>query len=125
MYGQNSSGPMKPRHVGPLFVLTIAVASLLTACVDSAQSPPGRPDVPPADGNNGQLPALDLVYVCGNKFLATNSTSSPMDVEYSVSGTRETGTLTLREEPGEDPGFSETEFETSSNGAVELYHDDV
>jgi hypothetical protein len=114
-----------PKQPKLLFAITTAVISLLTACLDSSQSPPARPDVPPVDGSSGQLADLDLVYVCGNKFLATNSTSSPMDVEYRVVGTRESGNLTLREEPGEDPGFSETEFETGSSGALELYHDDV
>ncbi len=71
------------------------------------------------------LAPLDLVYVCGNRFLATNSTKSSVLLEYRVVGTRESGSLTLREGPNEDPGFSETELETVSTGVVELYHDDV
>ncbi|MEP7227453.1 MAG: galactose oxidase-like domain-containing protein [Gemmatimonadales bacterium] len=70
------------------------------------------------------LGSLDLVYVCGNKFLATNATSSAAQVTYRVVGTREAGGLTLREGPGEDPGYSETELETENPGAVELYQDD-
>ena len=66
---------------------------------------------------------LDLVYVCGNKFLATNSTGAAVQVTYRVAGTGETGSLTLGEEPGEDPGYSETELETRERGVVELYQD--
>lgn len=105
-------------------VFSMAPALLLGACFDGAQSPPSRPDGPPVEAPDGSMLApLDLVYVCGNKFLATNSTSNQVQVEYRVSGTRETGSLTLREGPGEDPGFSETEVETTNPGVLELYHD--
>jgi hypothetical protein len=67
---------------------------------------------------------LDLVYVCGNRFLVTNAARSPMEVSYRVAGTRESGSLTLREGPGEDPGYSETELKTTERGTVELYQDD-
>jgi PKD repeat protein len=70
------------------------------------------------------LAPLDLVYVCGNKFLVTNSTRSAVDLTYRVVGTNETGALTLRETPGGDPWFSETELETVERGAVELYRND-
>lgn len=43
------------------------------------------------------LEPVDLVYICGNKFLATNATRSPVHVTYRVVGTDETGSLTLRE----------------------------
>jgi hypothetical protein len=66
-----------------------------------------------------------LIYVCGNKFLVTNSTSTSAEVEYRVVGTSERGRLSLREGPGEDPGYSETELETTKQGVVELYQDDV
>jgi PKD repeat protein len=67
------------------------------------------------------LRPVDLVYVCGNKFLATNGTRLPITVTYRVAGTDESGSLTLREGAGEDPGFSETELETTEHGTVELY----
>jgi hypothetical protein len=67
---------------------------------------------------------LDLLYVCGNRFLVTNATRSPVEVTYRVAGTQESGSLTLREGPGEDPGYSETELETTKRGVVELYQDD-
>ena len=69
------------------------------------------------------LRPLDLVYVCGNKFLATNGTRSPVQVTYRVAGTDESGSLTLREGSDQDPGYSETELETSERGVVELYQD--
>jgi galactose oxidase len=71
------------------------------------------------------LAPVDLVYVCGNKFLATNALPSPVHVEYRVVDTDETGGLTLDEGVGDDPGHSETELETKEQGVVELYRDDV
>jgi galactose oxidase len=107
--------------LGPGFV-----SLLVSACQDSGQSPGGRPEVPVVTGPAGStLAPVDLVYVCGNKFLVTNSTSSVAEVEYRVVGTNESGRLALREGPGEDPGYSETELETGKPGVVELYHDDT
>lgn len=92
--------------------------------MDSAQSPPGRPEQPSTDDPHGSNPKpVDLVYVCGNKFLATNGTTSAVHVTYRVAGTQETGGLTLREGTGGDPGYSETELETTNAGSVELYQD--
>jgi galactose oxidase len=99
---------------------------VLTSCQDSTQSPAARPEIPVATGPAGStLAPLDLVYVCGNKFLVTNSTPTSADVEYRVVGTNVRGRLSLREGPGEDPGYSETELETGKSGVVELYHDGV
>lgn len=107
-------------------VLSVCPAILLSACVDSAQSPPLRPEAPRGEAPEASLLApVDLIYVCGNKFLATNSTTTVVHVEYRVMGTAETGGLTLREGSGGDPGFSETELETANPGMVELYQDDV
>ena len=106
-------------------ILSLTVAPLLSACQDNAQSPPARPEGPSAGTPGGStLAPLDLVYVCGNKFLATNGTRVPVQVEYRVVGTDETGSLTLREGPGVDPGYSETELTTANRGVVELYQDD-
>jgi hypothetical protein len=112
-----------PRSV----VASSAAASLclLTACQDNTQSPPQRPDaVAPAPGGS-TLGPVDLVYVCGNKFLATNGTRSPVQVTYRVAGTEERGELVLREGLEGDPGYSETELETKGSGIVELYQDEV
>ena len=68
---------------------------------------------------------MELIYVCGNKFLITNSLPRTVQLTYRVVGTSESGQLTLREAPGEDPGFSETELETIRSGVVELFYDDA
>ena len=99
---------------------------VLSACQDNAPSPAAQPEVPGAGTPAGStLAPLDLVYVCGNKFLATNATRSAVQVTYRVAGTDESGSLTLREGSGGDPAHSETEIETTRPGIVELYHDDV
>ena len=98
---------------------------VVSACQDNSQSPPGRPEIPAEDSPEASnLAPLDLIYVCGNKFLVTNSTRSAVNVAYRVAGTNETGALTLPETPGGDPWFSETELETVERGAVELYRND-
>ncbi len=111
----------------PLLVTLGCASAALGACRDDGQSPPARPE-PPAERDTpdgSTLEPLDLVYVCGNKFLATNATTSAIHVTYRVVGTRETGGLTLREGPGADPGYSETELETTARGVVELFHNDA
>jgi hypothetical protein len=102
-----------------------ALSPLLAACQDSTHSPPIRPE-PPQDSTSGgsMLLPIDLVYVCGNKFLATNANPVAVVVTYRVLGTTETGSLTLSPGPGGDPGYSETELLTTETGIVELYHED-
>ena len=100
--------------------------TLLTSCQDSSQAPPSRPE-PPALGETGgsSLGPLDLVYVCGNRFLATNATPATVQLEYRVVGTDERGSITLRPGVAEgDQTWSETELETKNRGVVELYQDD-
>jgi PKD repeat protein len=116
----------------PLRILSAAalVASqlVLSACQDNTQSPSTRSEPTAPAGNDtpggSMLRPLDLVYVCGNKFLVTNATLRPVQVEYRVAGTDESGSLRLVEGPGQDPGFSETELETTERGVVELYLND-
>ena len=106
-------------------MVSVSAALVLGACQDNSQSPPGQPEVPSENlPEASNLAPLDLVYVCGNKFLATNSTRAAVKVTYRVVGTNETGTLTLRETPDGDPGFSETELQTVERGSVELYRND-
>jgi hypothetical protein len=105
-------------------VFGLGAASLTVACHDDSQSPSARIEAPDGSPESGDLAPIDLVYVCGNKFLATNATRSALDVTYQVAGTNESGSLTLRPEPGEEPGFSETELETVERGTVELYLND-
>jgi len=103
----------------------LSLASVLGGCQGDTQSPPRRAEAPDEDTPEASsLGPIDLVYVCGNKFLATNSTTAPVTVTYRVPGTPESGTLTLPERPPEgDPWFSEVELETAKPGAVELYVD--
>jgi PKD repeat protein len=75
------------------------------------------------DGEELELAPVDLVYVCGTKFLATNSTRSTVHVTYRVEGTGETGGVTLPQGLEDEPGFSETQLETKERGVVELYRD--
>jgi galactose oxidase len=108
------------------FVLISGSSLFLSACQDSGQSPAPRPDIPVVTGPGGStLMPLDLVYVCGNRFLVTNATAANAHVTYRVVGSNETGSLTLRQSPGEDPGYSETELETSTAGTVELYDEET
>ena len=109
----------------PMLGLSTACV-FLAACHDGNQSSSASPEQPQDEGSGGSMVShpLDLVYVCGNKFLATNSSPSVLHVTYRVVGTRETGSLTLSEGPGGDPGHSETELETAERGVVELYHND-
>jgi PKD repeat protein len=109
----------------PWAICLCAIA--LAGCSDDSQSPSSRPESPPElDSPAGSmLRPVDLVYVCGNRFLATNATGSPVQVVYRVSGTDEHGVLTLR--PGhseQDQAHSETELETVERGPVELYVND-
>lgn len=106
--------------------LWISAACLLGGCADSSHSPPGHPDTSLKQLTNegGNLAPLDLVYVCGNKFLATNSTRATVHLTYRVIGTQEVGGVTLPPGPLEDPGHSETELETKHRGMVELYQGD-
>ena len=131
-------GPNPPRHAefeeampalrAPhLWILCSTLGIVLTGCRDDSQSPPSRPE-PPLDQDapaGSMLAPIDLVYICGNKFLATNATPTSVHVVYRVAGTEESGGLTLR--PGlieEDQGHSETELQTVEKGTVELYLDD-
>ncbi|HZN97675.1 MAG TPA: hypothetical protein VFB61_08100, partial [Gemmatimonadales bacterium] len=107
-------------------VLVLGTSTMLVAaCHDDSQAPPSRPE-PPIEGPGGaMLGPLDLVYVCGNKFLATNATQETVELEYRVVGTDERGSITLRPGVAEgDQSWSETELETRERGVVELYRDD-
>lgn len=114
---------MTPQRAGLSLVGSTLPILLLTGCLDQAQSP-ARTDTPEGDASGESvLGPVDLVYLCGNKFLAINSTRATVHVEYRVVGSAQTGALTLRPGPAEDPGFSETEIDMKVPGAVELYRD--
>lgn len=101
-----------------------ACVVLLSGCQSDSQAPPSRPEPPGNEAPQETLLApVDLIYVCGNKFLATNSTGRPVEVTYRVAGTEESGELTLRESIADDESHSETELTTRERGVVELYQD--
>jgi hypothetical protein len=104
--------------------MALAALVLLSACHDTSQSPdPARPPAEEGEGTEIGLQPVDLVYVCGNRFLATNSTLRSVHVTYRVSGANETGGLTLPPGSHEDERNSETPIETTARGMVELYQD--
>ncbi|MGH7579326.1 MAG: hypothetical protein ACREM9_04085, partial [Gemmatimonadales bacterium] len=111
----------------PAVCLGISLLVLGGCADDGANAPPDKPDIPvdqlQAADDAGNLAPLDLVYVCGNKFLATNSTRRSVHVTWRVVGSSETGGITLPPGPVEDPGHSETELETKKHGIVELYRE--
>ena len=101
---------------------------VLGACGEDSHSPPSRAETPVehlTTDEPGNLAPLDLVYVCGNKFLATNAHRRSVHLTWRVLGTPETGSITLSPGPTEDPGHSETELETAGSGILELYQDGV
>jgi galactose oxidase len=116
-------------HIGARRLRAVVWLGLSTltlfGCQDTGQSPPSRPDAPGGTPGTSQPGPVDLVYVCGNKFLVTNANPTPVQVVYRVAGTNESGPLMLPGGPGGDPGYSETELETKTPGVVELYDDDV
>src|SRR5947207_1779884 len=91
-----------------------ATCTVLAACGEDSQAPPSRPEPPPGQEApaGSTLAPVDLIYICGNRFLATNATRTPVRVVYRVLGTGERGSLTLREGlSNQDQGQSETELE--------------
>jgi PKD repeat protein len=117
--------PSIRRGLAPRLVLC-GTLLFLTACGEDTHSPPSRAEPTPdllSTDEPGNLAPLDLVYVCGNKFLATNSFRRDVELTWRVVGSSENGTITLPPGPVEDPGFSETELETSKKGILELYRD--
>jgi hypothetical protein len=109
-------------------LLALALGGFTAACrdVQESPSPPAAQPEPPLDDSpdGSTLGPIDLVYVCDNKFLVTNSHKNPVQVIYHVLGTRETGSLLLRQGPDEDPAFSETELNTTARGPVEILQND-
>jgi PKD repeat protein len=116
------------RGLGPALVFGSVLLFLvfLGACGDDTSSPPDRVEAVAhklSTDEPGNLAPLDLVYVCGNKFLATNSNRGSVHLTWRVAGSSETGSITLPPGPLEDPGHSETELETAKKGILELYRD--
>src|SRR4051794_31246584 len=99
--------PMKNMRWTLLLIVANALAA--SACNESSQTPSERVEPPQeADGPEGILTKpVDLIYICGNRFLATNSSLKPVRVTYRVVGSTETDTLILPPGDSDDPGHSE------------------
>ncbi|MDQ3209168.1 MAG: DUF1929 domain-containing protein [Gemmatimonadota bacterium] len=104
----------------PLLLLRWAGALLVPALVgcDGAPEPtsPPRAAVPAsAEG------AIGLTYVCGTKFLISNRNRFAVEVIWRVGGSDEEGVRRLAPVLPDDPGFTETEIETTGDGTLELH----
>ena len=75
------------RRVFAPWLVLCGILLSLTACVDDSQAPPSRAEPTPellSTDEPGNLAPLDLVYVCGNKFLATNSFRRTVELPLEV-----------------------------------------
>jgi galactose oxidase len=105
---------------------TLLAAALLAwtgACADDQDHGPGPKTQPPAveEGPEESDAPVRLAYVCGNRFLVTNTHTVPITVTYRVSGTAEEGSASLDAAPNDDPEFTEATIETRNRGPVELF----
>jgi galactose oxidase len=118
---------MLPRMYGRRDRLdTLLAAALLAstgACADDQDHGPGPKTQPPAveEGPDESDAPVRLAYVCGNRFLVTNTHTVPVTVTYRVSGTAEEGAASLAAAKPGDPEFTESTVETRNRGAVELF----
>lgn len=104
---------MHRQPAGAWLIFLRGSALFLSGCVDTAPSPGARPEPPTVEAPDGSMLApLDLVYVCGNKFLATNSTNSPT----SIKGTRPTISGTATTLGYSNQRFNELSFVPTSGG---------
>jgi galactose oxidase len=107
--------PIRAALVGAIAV----VASV--GCSDERGAAGPRVDEPvPADVDAGLAP-VDLSYVCGNRFLVSNSHEVPISVTYRVGGTGEEGTVNVPAAPSIDPAISEELIETRTKGTVQIF----
>jgi hypothetical protein len=109
--------------------LTHACASLwfieglglfLAGCVDTSGEDAGPKAPPPLETHETEDAPIRLSYVCGNRFLITNSHSVGVSVTYRVAGTDEEAEALLSAAPAQDPEYSERLIETRNKGSVEL-----
>jgi galactose oxidase len=110
-----------PIRAGALLGAIAVVASV--GCSDERGAAGPRVDEPvPADVDAGLAP-VDLSYVCGNRFLVSNSHEVPISVTYRVGGTGEEGTVKVPAAPSIDPAISEELIETRTKGTVQIFLD--
>jgi len=115
--------PLPATSVPRLQATCVAALGFLLAACQEGQSPPAHKEPPPGDVAKGSMleRPLDLVYVCGNRYLVTNASLADIQVTYRVANSKESGDILLRAGLNEDPGHTETELITSTSGTVELF----
>ena len=74
-----------------------------------------------ADVDVGHDAAVDLTYVCGNRFLVSNSHGIPVSVGYRVAGSSEEGVAEVAAALSIDPAVSEQYIETRTKGTVQIF----
>ncbi len=93
-------------------------------CSDErSKAGPSTDEPVPTDADVGQDAPVDLTYVCGNRFLVSNTHSMPISVTYRVAGTGEEGTAEVPAAPEIDPAVSEEFIETKTRGTVQIFLD--
>ena len=101
--------------VGAAFLL------LSVACSEDRPDAGPRPgDAQPLPTNVGEDAPINLEYVCGNRFMVSNSYRVPVSVTYRVVGTAEEGSAELEAAPELDPAMSQVMIETRTRGTVQL-----
>jgi Domain of unknown function (DUF1929) len=101
----------------------VIAAAFLLAC-DPESSPRTPPAEPPAAPAGAEDAPVRLEYVCGNRFVITNSHPHTVHVTYEVQGSEERGRRELAPAPGGDPGFTEVEVTVREEGPLALYSED-
>jgi galactose oxidase len=98
-------------------VRPVLLALAFVACDETPQLTSPSPRAVRPESAEG---TIEVRYVCGNKFLISNSNGFGVEVTWRIRGTGERGVRVLRPALPEDLGFSETEIETKRDGTLEL-----
>jgi galactose oxidase len=101
----------------------VAVLASIGCSDERSNAGPSVADPLPADVEVGPDAPLDLSYVCGNRFLVSNTLGTPVSVTYRVAGSSEEGVAEVPAAPSIDPAVSEEFIETRTNGTVEILLD--
>ncbi len=106
----------------PIALLAGALALGVLACSAERTSTGPRPsEAAPLDPETGSDAPINLAYVCGNRFVLSNTRDVPVTVTYRVAGSEEEGTADLDAAPRMDPAVTERAIELRTTGVVELY----
>jgi hypothetical protein len=103
-------------------VLGATFALLALGCSDDrSEAGPHPDDTRALPTNVGEDAPINLEYVCGNRFMVSNSYRVPVSVTYRVEGTGEEGTADLEAAPELDPAMSQVMIETRARGTVQVF----